>query len=293
MLCRPQLGPRVPGHPRRRRRRPGAGWLGLPAPRHQQRPPPRLPAGPHRPGRLDVHHGHRLGHLRHRLPGPDRHLGGRGGQLRRPQPRPTRQEARTIPPQDEIPEARDLVAGNPTLEAQFPDDPTLAGPPARRPAQRRPRPGRRPAARGHRRDRRRLGAAERGRQADRRGRRRGVRLPRRRARHLRLLVGLRGARHLEPGRQGATSPTTPAGSTGRCSRSSGSSPGPWAPHAHRRRPGPAGHPPGAGPRRAPAHPRRRPGGPRGLGRHGPRPGLPAPAGRGHDHRSPASCSRCA
>lgn len=36
--------------------------------------------------------------------------------------------ARTVPPQDEIPDARELIEGNPTLEAQFPDDPTLREP---------------------------------------------------------------------------------------------------------------------------------------------------------------------
>lgn len=36
--------------------------------------------------------------------------------------------ARTIPDQDSIPEARELIAGNPELEAQFPDDPTRRAP---------------------------------------------------------------------------------------------------------------------------------------------------------------------
>lgn len=36
--------------------------------------------------------------------------------------------ARTIPPQDAIPEARGLIEGNPALESQFPDDPTLREP---------------------------------------------------------------------------------------------------------------------------------------------------------------------
>lgn len=37
-------------------------------------------------------------------------------------------EARSLPPQDTIPEARDLIEGNEALEQQFPDDPTAREP---------------------------------------------------------------------------------------------------------------------------------------------------------------------
>ena len=37
-------------------------------------------------------------------------------------------DARTVPPRDELPDARDLIEGNSALEKQFPDDPTLRQP---------------------------------------------------------------------------------------------------------------------------------------------------------------------
>jgi hypothetical protein len=38
------------------------------------------------------------------------------------------EEARTVPPREELPDPREIIEGNPTLEAQFPEDPTVRAP---------------------------------------------------------------------------------------------------------------------------------------------------------------------